>query len=526
MPAIISDQFRILNAANFVAGVADTSQYYYSFIGLPNSQDIGAGYGQTDWNTNTPAPMDGFKEYNDAWDTMLGLKQLSSDDVQRMVKKTTWTAGTVYEMYKNGYTRENQSPKTSSTNLYDAQYYVVNSDLKVYLCINNGQSPDNPQGRQSLDEPNFVDLEPRAAGTSGDGYIWKYLYTIKPAQIIKFDSIEYIVLPNNWSTSTDPQVQAVREAGDSDINSNQIKTVYIRNQGNNYTDGSYSCNILGDGTGARALVTIDGDVVTNVVVTAGGSGYTFGMVDLSDVTFSGSESDRANLIPIIPPSKGHGFDIYTELGADKVLVYSRFDDSTKDFPTDTHFAQVGIIKNPNKFDVSGIMTASQFSSLSAIKLSSPITTVSDLSTLIGAGIAQTVTGGTARATVASYDPDTFVLKYFQDRSLNFNQSSSDTTDYQNMNSRAKVLSFESTDSSEKTITGSGSASFTSSIDAGFTGITTTVGNKQVNLGIEFTKGLANSEINKKTGDVIYIDNRKEVERNIRQKEDVKIILEF
>jgi len=46
------------------------------------------------------------------------------------------------------------------------------------------------------------------------------------------------------------------------------------------------------------------------------------------------------------------------------------------------------------------------------------------------------------------------------------------------------------------------------------------------LGVEFTGGLANSEINKKTGDVIYIDNRKEVERNIRQKEDVKIILEF
>ena len=145
MPAIISDQFRILNAANFVAGVADPNQYYYSFIGLPNSQDVTAGYGQTDWNENTPAPMDGFKEYDDVWDTMLGLKKINVDDIQRMVKKTTWTAGTVYEMYKNGYTRENQSPKTSSTNLYDAQYYVVNSDLKVYLCINNGQSPDNPQ---------------------------------------------------------------------------------------------------------------------------------------------------------------------------------------------------------------------------------------------------------------------------------------------------------------------------------------------------------------------------------------------
>ena len=135
--------------------------------------------------------------------------------------------------------------------------------------------------------------------------MWKYLFTVSPSDVVKFDSIEYIVLPNDWSTSTDPQIQAVREAGDSDLNNNQIKTVYIKKQGNNYTDGSYSCNILGDGTGARALVTVDGDVITNVVVTAGGSGYTFGMVDLSDITFNGSESDRANLIPIIPPSKGH-----------------------------------------------------------------------------------------------------------------------------------------------------------------------------------------------------------------------------
>jgi hypothetical protein len=48
----------------------------------------------------------------------------------------------------------------------------------------------------------------------------------------------------------------------------------------------------------------------------------------------------------------------------------------------------------------------------------------------------------------------------------------------------------------------------------------------INLGVEFTNGLANPEINKKTGDIIYIDNRPLVSRNIRQKEDIKIILEF
>ena len=46
MPAIISDQFRILNAENFVksvSGVGDTSNKYYTFIGLPNSNDSAAG---------------------------------------------------------------------------------------------------------------------------------------------------------------------------------------------------------------------------------------------------------------------------------------------------------------------------------------------------------------------------------------------------------------------------------------------------------------------------------------------------
>ena len=66
------------------------------------------------------------------------------------------------------------------------------------------------------------------------------------------------------------------------------------------------------------------------------------MVDLGPVNSTAS-GNLAELIPIVPPSKGHGFDIYTELGTDKVLIYARFDDSTKDFPTDTKFSQVGII---------------------------------------------------------------------------------------------------------------------------------------------------------------------------------------
>ena len=145
--------------------------------------------------------------------------------------------------------------------------------------------------------------------------------------------------------------------------------------------------------------------------------------------------------------------------------------------------------------------------------------------MIGIGITQSVSGGTAKGVVASYDKDTKVLKYIQDRGSYLNPTSFDNTDFANVTTRSKVLSFENTDTSSDIFGQGGAVSFSSGIED-FTGITTTIGSKQINLGVNFTDGLANPEINKKTGDVIYIDNRKKVERDIRQKEDVKIILEF
>ena len=62
----------------------------------------------------------------------------------------------------------------------------------------------------------------------------------------------------------------------------------------------------------------------------------------------------------------------------------------------------------------------------------------------------------------------------------------------------------------------------------FTGITTASkdGTKVINLGTTFNEGLSKSEINKGSGDLVYVDNRPLIARNPRQKEDVKIILEF
>lgn len=516
MPALVTDQFRILNTTNFIESIQDSNNSYYVFLGLSNP--TAAGYGRTDsWDTSPPSPLDNLDYNNHVFDTMLFGRKITSSNSKRVIRKITWSLGTRYEMYRHDYSIFNPSPITQSVRLYDANYYVINQNYDVYICLDNGSSGDNPKGNASRDEPLFTDLEPSKAGESGDGYIWKYLFTISPSDIIKFDSTEYICLPNDWSSSSDFQVQAVRENGNSDINENQIKKIYIEDGGFGYSGGlGQEVDIVGDGTGARAVVDVVDGVIVNATISSGGSGYTYGMVDLGSIN-QNTIGSPAKLVPIIPPSKGHGYDLYKEVGADRVLIYARFDDSTKDFPIDSKFAQLGIVKNPTSFGSTSIYVESQFSSLYAMKLSSKTGTIS-----IGDKISQVVTDGIAYGYVASFDIDTNVLKYYQDRSLYLNKTTLDTTDYVGVSTFSKVLDFEAT--TNAVVTDSG---FSGIIDSNFIGITTNpTGTKLIDLGVNFSNGLASPEINKSSGDVIYLDNRATVSRNIRQKEDIKIILEF
>ena len=521
MSAIVTDQFRILNANNFIESVESDSNSYYVFIGLPNPSLVGYGRSEN-WNITTPDPIDNFSSNAHSGDTMMFGRKISSANIRRIIRRIDWTAGTKYEIYRDDYSTLNQSPIMKASRLYDANYYVMNSDYKVYICIDNGSIEGNETGNISQDEPNFTDLEPSRAGNSGDGYIWKYLYTVSPSDIIKFDSTEYITVPNSWDKTTDSQIRSIRENGDSSINSNQIKHVYIDKQGGNYADGlGQECNIIGDGIGGKARVDVVIGKITNVTVSAGGKNYSYGLVDLGTLNSAVPANNRAKLIPIIPPSLGHGYDAYSELGTDKVLIYARFDDSTKDFPTDTKFAQVGIVKNPTAVGTANTYTETNFSSLESIKFSTINGTP-----VVGERITQVTekvnAGNEATGYVASYDKTTQVLKYFRDRSLNYT-TTQDQTDYAGISTTGRIYAFED---SSNAVRGQ-SSGFSGSVDTDFTGISINpTGTKLINLGSTFVNGLSLSEINKGSGELIYLDNRPLIARNERQKEDVKIILEF
>ena len=284
MAAIVTDQFRINNASNFLGDVNDTSNSYYVFVGLSNpgiSNAFGRAANDSTWNSSTPNPTDDFNYLNHSKDTMIFGKKITPDNIRRVIRKITWTSGNRYEIYRHDYNSSNASPITDSSRLYDANYFVINKDYNVYICINNGSSGINTEGNRSQNEPLFTGLEPtRAAGSVDDGYIWKFLFSVAPSDIIKFDATEFIPLPNDWSSSTDAQITAVRDNGNADVNNNQLKNVYIADQGNGYAGSGVSqeFNIVGDGSGAKVIVDVVGSKITGTQISVGGKGYTYGMV--------------------------------------------------------------------------------------------------------------------------------------------------------------------------------------------------------------------------------------------------------
>ena len=516
MAAIITDQLRILNAKNFVAGVASTANSYYSFVGLPNPTDY-----DSDWETTPPSPIDNFNQENNDWDTMIALKKINKTDVRQVVRKETWTSGITYDMYRNNVSVTDVSKPSDAVDLYSANYYIMNSDYRVYECLQNGTSPDNPSGRPSLDEPTFTDLEPRAAGTSGDGYIWKYLYTIKPSDIVKFESTDFIPTPLDWSTSSD--TAAVRDnAVDGSV---KIVTVTNRGVGLGTANSTYTkVPIKGDGTGAECTIVINNDQkVDTVTVSNQGQNYTYANIDL-EAGGVPTGTTRPTFDVVQSPPGGHGKDIYRELGAYNVLLYSRIENDVEnpDFITGNQIARIGVVENP-KATSGTLLSADKASALGALRLTGTgySTAAFDPDTFI----TQTVsTATTAVGRVVSYDSNTGVLKFWQDRTMaGFNTVGTAQT---NPTYGYELQEFTSSPGTGGNLTIVPTSGSNLAIDTSFTGLSTVINSRTYYLGQSFTNGVATPEVQKYSGNIVYVDNRPSITRSTNQKEDIKVILQF
>ena len=510
--ALLTDQFRIFTAEKFIKSLEgpDKNQSdiaaganrdrLYVFIGRPQEWDN---------ENNPPTPVDSFQEFSDSYDDMISMKRVLANDAVQVIRRIDWIPpeqttgglGYVYDMYRHDYS-SSKTASSGATKLYDADFYVVNSSYQAYKCIYNGTSPSDPNGKPSTVEPTGTST---SIITTADGYRWKYMFTIPVGQVLKFFSGDYM-----------PVLQDT--AVQSDAVGGEIDTVVIQSSGSGYNNGTYeNIPIKGDGTGGRISVVVDGGRIVSATVTSGGSNYSFGKVIIDEINGIGAGTGSGGAIDvIIPPKGGHGSNPAIELGGFRVMINTKFtyDEGSGDFPTDNDYRRIGLLLNPFRYGTNELTAELTLSGTKAVIFSPTFTgnyTTDEIVTQ-----SRTVGGQqvTARGRVVSWNSTTKVLKYYQNRIDGiFPEITGSLTEFDGGNPVVGSISGTSGDPDINFPIVSGSS-------------TRVINNTEYDLGMAFTNGYADPEIQPNSGRIIYIDNRGPITRAGDQIEDIKVVIEF
>ena len=454
-----------------------------------------------------PAPIDNQIEKAAVYDDIIAAKRITSTFARLVAPRYNWSISTnpKFDMYRPNYSPTpggggaiGVQTALGSSALSGSKYYVMNSNYEVFKCLYNGQTPANPTGINATYEPKTSPTAGQGTYANGlftesaTGYIWKYMYTLSTADVIAFLSSDFLPM----GTYAGPA--AVDGA---------IHIAVIKDGGANMpTNGTVYVPVDGDGTGAIVKITTSaGGAISSAEMYAAGTGYTYGNVRLvngniyTDTALSNAATIAANasgaVEVIMSPEGGHGADLAAEFFAKRVMTNIRltYAEGSGDFPVDNDFRRIGIIQDPYNYGTTTVASASTLRGTAALKL----TGSGDYT--IDEEITQTVSGGTAKGRVVSWDSTNGILKYFQSPDLHTHNG--------------KVLAF---DHATNNVTGA-TSSTARPID----------GNQDTALAdISFTDGKANPEIAPNSGDIVYIENRRQITRAADQIEDIKLVIEF
>lgn len=340
--------------------------------------------GQTEWDDDSdpPVPEVNNRNIQKILGEIIAFEKITQNDIRLCIDRVDWKVNTLYEEY-------------TDTGTQRKPYFIMNSQRNIYLCLSNFD------GALSQIEPTSLSDLPIVYG---DGYTWKFMYSVSPNDTIYFMtpryapiSLDLIPILSNLPVKSISRFDIVDRTEDQNFNDidysisgdgSGLQVSFIENNsgsttglvitdfGSGYTEPPIlrAYEYGSPGTGAVASAEITSGHVVSVTVSNSGSNYAYakayaigdgsgavlectidmGIITAIEVLSYGSGYTYADII-IVPgerslvargvmsPINGHGFNILQELDASTVIINSPVPQNT--YFDMTVFRQAGLINN-------------------------------------------------------------------------------------------------------------------------------------------------------------------------------------
>ena len=460
MSAIITDPFKKQLTQTVFDESRLDSARYY--IGIGKSEPY-------DSSETVPTPTDTPRTIRNIRAGMQSIK--SASDLSYVIPRYNWSSGAFY----NGYDDDFASiPATNS-------YYVLTEDNQVYICLQ--------QGRTATGAANTSTVKPTGTGTkpikTADGYVWKYLFSLSATRSSKFLSSNFVPVEKILDSSELGRPLAgfelLQDAVQNAAVPGQVLGVAVTSGGSGYTS-TPTVTISGDGVRANATATVSGGVVSKIEMDSStdstmamGQGFNF-----ASVSISGGGGTGATARAILGPDAGIGADVRDELKSTSLMFNTKpngIEDSN--FIVGQDFRQVILIRNPLHSSDSAAdgppFTTSSGKALNFLQLQAAAAS---------GFLDATITGGTTGAKAFVDEVDSDRLYFHQTEETGF-------------------VPFQEGEA----ITGGGQSGtlIAAGVDAD-------------------SDAFSRDDVDKLSGEIIYIENRAPVTRAANQTEDIKVVI--
>jgi hypothetical protein len=495
MAAIITDEFRKQLAASIVTENSSTDALvpdYYIGIGKTDPwTDLLTGESVTNFAPSVP---DGsIREREEVKENLMALIKVPTDKAVRVVPRITWATSKIYKVYDPG-----DPTCFIPTSIGGTSYepcYVVHND-KLWVCLYNKATGVN-QGlgavTTSSDEPASTDAANLYAGSisgiANSNYTWAYVQDVDNASIA-FNTNQFVKVRDTDLPSGTAKTNA------EDATGGLAYGIKVTNIGSGYTTDPTITIVGNKGDVTNATFTRSNSTITFIEFDgkSGGTDYT----DAS-VVISGGGGTGAEARVIIAPPNGFGFNSADDLPSYYVGFEASLEGDLEGDAAIIAYRQLSLLrglesvvrKTDEGADSGGTTKYAEVETLDALKYFVCAST-EDLTTI------------TSQITPGDIIEDNATgAKAFVDH-IDTSGSNDRVYFHQNNNDLVTKESFST---------------------SGTIKIVTRAGGTTVDASIAYDS-IGNGEYQRKTGEVIFYENRTPITRSSQQTEEIKLVIQL